>query len=183
MRDMSSVQVPTRRRVAGSRSENVVENAVVFPRRQDRVEPPVSTTDRVPVTFSCDIPNVSCCLGPGSAAHILVVPETPASQDNDVVLATPALATGKDPVLDRMIASNAEGLRKRRLALGLSPEFQVPQPPQKHRLVNAILNISTLFELVFVCVPLESYFTCLPGLDGCSRQLAISSLSSELELR
>jgi hypothetical protein len=88
---------------------------------------------------------------PGSAAQQLVVLETPASPHKDVVPSTPVPAPASqplndDPVLSRMVRANAEGFRKRRLALELSPEFQVSQPPPKHRLVNAKLDISCLFE-------------------------------------
>jgi hypothetical protein len=88
-----------------------------------------------------------------------VVPETPASPSVDVVAATPALlppAHPADPVLTRMIRANAEGLRKRRLNYGLSPEFQVSQPPPKHRLLNAVLDISTLFGSYQFLIPLRS---------------------------
>jgi hypothetical protein len=45
-----------------------------------------------------------------------------------------------------MVRVNAEGLRKGRLDLGLSPEIQVSEPSKKHRLLNAKLDISTLFD-------------------------------------
>jgi hypothetical protein len=97
-------------------------------------------------------------VAPGSAGQPLVVIETPASPDDDVVSATPAPVLGHssvpgDPVLNRMISVNAEGLRKRRLNLGLSPDIQVPSP--KHRLLSAKLNISRLFnKLVYslICI-------------------------------
>ncbi len=75
-----------------------------------------------------------------------MVPETPASQHDDVVASTPALPSAHtaDPVLNRIISANAEVLRKRRIDLGLSPELQVPAP--KRRILAAKLNISQLFQ-------------------------------------
>jgi hypothetical protein len=76
---------------------------------------------------------------PASQSSVEVVPETP-----EVVPASQA----RDPVLQRMLAVNGEGMRKRRAALGLSPEIQVAQPAPKQRLLNARLNISSLLEFV-----------------------------------
>jgi hypothetical protein len=93
---------------------------------------------------------------PGSAVPSLVVPETasPASQREEVVVATPALSCSQrtqpvpapsDPVLAQTLKANEAGLRKRRLAHNLSPEIQVFEPSPKHRLLSAKLNISQLF--------------------------------------
>ncbi len=81
---------------------------------------------------------------------------SPGSQREDVVLSTPLPSkqsrgrsqtnTSHDAVLSQMISANADGLRKRRLNQGLSPELQVLEPAPKHRLVSAKLNISQLFE-------------------------------------
>jgi hypothetical protein len=84
---------------------------------------------------------------PSSAGQPLVIPESPASPPDDVVPVTPPSLSNppvvtKDPVLARMVRVNAEGLRKPRLDLGLSPDL----PSRKHRLLNAKLDISTLFE-------------------------------------
>lgn len=85
-----------------------------------------------------------------------MVPETPASQPEDVVACTPAVpsVSAVDPVLNRIISANAETLRKRRNDLGLSPELQVPAP--KRRLLAAKLNISKLFEEI-----IYSFFICI----------------------
>ncbi len=90
---------------------------------------------------------------PGSAAPLLVVPDTvsPASQFGDVVPSTPAPARpasaqfGGDPVLTQIIKANEAGLRKRRLAQGVSPEIQVQEPAFKFRLESVKSNLSQLF--------------------------------------
>ncbi len=86
---------------------------------------------------------------PDSAARPPASVATPASQTlDDVVPATPSPLHTSDPVLRRLLEVNTEGLRKRRIGLGFSPEIQVSQPGPKHRLLSAKLNISSLIEFV-----------------------------------
>ncbi len=84
-----------------------------------------------------------------SAVPAQVVPETPGSPIIDVVPSTPAPArpapVANDPVLTQILAKNAEGFRKRRLALQLSPDFEVAEPPPKHHLKSVKANISRFF--------------------------------------
>jgi hypothetical protein len=77
---------------------------------------------------------------------------SPVSLYDDVVPLTPAPApanASSDPVLEKIVKANEAGLRKRRLLQGVHPDLQVLEPPTKHRLVAAKVNISRLLELVF----------------------------------
>ncbi len=78
----------------------------------------------------------------------LVIPESPASPDEDAVPTTPLTppqSSSQDRILNLTLQANAPGLRKRRLALGLPSDVQV-SPPPKFRLLNAKLNIASLLN-------------------------------------